>query len=267
MKKLLKYLCPHTWFKKKEIVFYSKYPYGNELNPIVKSSEFKRLWVEKSKNDYNKNVLESKNQKPITIGHRCLGINSLFKEGFLIKAHSEFAIETNGIEDDIKIHCNRGVVDLSSRHKGTEFSFFPPYILGDYTRPFGALKSVIKIESPWFIETPKDVVLLILPVYYADDNRFIATPAIHDPMYAIHLNVMLWWFIKNGYETIRKGTPLAQAIPIPRKNICESFKMVDFVPEKIYKRDHALEIIKTRTRCPIFSEFKEVAEKLYDFKK
>jgi hypothetical protein len=264
MKKLLKYLCPHTWFKKRKIVFYSKYPYGEYLNPIIKSSEFKREWVKKSIKKMKEDILK-KDQRDVTFGHKCLGINALFNEGFIIKAHNEFAIETNGNEDDIKIHINGDIVDLENRHNMRRgMSIFPPFILGDYTAPFGAVKSVVKIDTPWFVEAPKDVVFLIMPVYYADDNRFSANVAIHDPMYALQVNVMFWWFIKNGYEVIRKGTPMAQLIPIPRKNVCESFKMVDFVPEKMYKKDEALHIVKTRSKCAMYSEYKDIAKKIYE---
>jgi hypothetical protein len=265
MKKLLKYLCPHTWFKKREIVFYGKYPYVDKTNPIVKSSEVKRSWIKKAKEIFNKQLLDKEKYTSVTSGYRCLGINSLIKEGFVIKSDYDFVVETNGNDDDIKIHTlEHGSYSLTNRNCNNEFGYFHSSLLGDYTCPRGAVKHIIKKSIPWHIVAPKDIVFLVLPIYYSDDDRFMATPVILDPVLSTQFHFIFWWFEKNGYETIRKGTPLAQLIPIPRKSVCESWKMVDRIPDKVYQVAEALNNLKDATKCPMYSEYKKVANDIYD---
>jgi hypothetical protein len=264
MKKLLKYLCPHTWFKKKEIIFYGKYPYVDKTNPIVKSSEVKRSWIKKAKEDFDKQLLDE-NFNKVTSGYRCLGINHLIKEGFVLKSDYDFIVKTNGNDDDIEIHTiGYGNYSLKAHNCNGEFNFFHSSLLGDYTCPRGAVKHIIKKSMPWHIVAPKDIVFLVLPIYYSDDDRFMATPVIHDPVLSTQFHFIFWWFEKNGYETIRKGTPLVQLIPIPRKSVCESWKMFDRVPDKVYDVHNTLTNLTNTSKCPMYSEYKKVANDIYD---
>jgi hypothetical protein len=243
MKKIFKYFCPHNWFKKREIVFYGAYPFVDKINPIIKSIDFKREWVKKAQLDFNKKILE-KNQTHITSGHRCLGIQHLFKQGFILKSEEEFAIETSKNDDDIKIHTNNGIcaanTELGLPTSIEPFSFFPKELLSEYTCPKGANKNIIKMKLPWFIDSPEDVIFLSIPIYYGDDNRFMSTPAILDPLNTNDVNIIFWWFIENSYEVIRKGTPFVQLIPIKRNSVCDNWKMIDRIPDKIYDKKFAL---------------------------
>lgn len=263
MKSVLKYLCPQTWFKKREIVFYGSYPHVDKTNPIIKSSDVKRGWEKKATDDFNKKLLEKNNIHAIS-GHRCLAINGIMKKGFVLKSDKEFAVETNGNDDDIKIHCNNIIIDIYGNHQNGEFSFFESDFLGNYARPKGSVKHIIKKQLPWNVTAPKDVVFLVLPFSYSNDNRFMATTGILDPVLATEINIVFWWLEKDSYQIIRKGTPLAQFIPIPRKSVCESWKMIDNVPEKIHNMRNALEKVAYSTKCRMYSEYKKVANEIYD---
>lgn len=264
--KLLKYLCPHFWFKKREIVFYGKYPHVDKINPIVKSSDFKREWIKKAQFDFNSRLLE-KNQNHVTAGYRCFGIQSLFKQGFILKSEQEFAVETTENDDDIKIHTSGGAICAVDEKTGyhpsiNNFGFFSEDLLGTYTCPIGAIKHNIKMDLPWNLDCPKDIVFLSIPVYYPDDNRFISTPAIFDPSIANQINVIFWWFVKNSYEIVRKGTPFAQIIPIPRNSICDNWKMVDRTPDKIYDKTFAMQKVFNLTKCGMYSEMKKLTNQI-----
>ena len=90
----------------------------------------------------------------------------------------------------------------------------------------------------------------------------MAASAIFDPLLSTQVNIILWWFARNSYEIVRKGTPLAQFIPIPRKSICENWKMTDKIPDKLYNVKNALGILKRSTKCPMYSEYKKIANQL-----
>jgi hypothetical protein len=261
MKKLLKYLCPHTWFKKREIIFYGKYPYIDKTNPIVKSSEVKRSWIKKAKKVFDERLLNNKENSPSS-GHRCLGIKSLIEKGFVVKSDKEFAVETDGNDDNIKIYSQNNTISIGE--SDGEFSFFTSNLLGDYTRPKNAVRHMIKIHLPWLITAPKDIVFLYLPFNYSDDNRFMAASAILDPIFSTQVNIILWWFAKNSYEIVRKGTPLVQLIPIPRESICENWKMVDNIPDKLGNIINTLDRVRKSTKCPLYSEYKKIANEIYE---
>lgn len=261
MKKLLKYLCPHTWFKEREVVFYGKYPYIDKFSPIIKSSEFKREWLKQAKSDFDVRLL-NKGQGHITSVHRCLGMQSLFQAGFILKSDRDFAIETNGNDDEILIHDGNDIVSLNQSSRN--FSFFSSNVLGNYHRLKGSLKHDVKYNSPWFYTSPKDIVILVLPIPYNDDTRFMACAGVLDPLVSFEINVIFNWFCENSYEVVKIGTPLAQLIPIPRKYIYSSFKMKDEVPKKIIDKNDFLKKNLFTSKCTFYSELKKSASKLID---
>jgi len=264
--KLLKYICPYHWFKKnkKEIVFYGAYRYVDKINPIVNASDIKRNWMQKAKIDFDKKLLE-KNMVQVTSGHRCLGINSLIKMGFVVKNEIEFAVETNGNDSEIKVHVNNGEISPTHSTIGeSHIGFFDKDLMGDYTKPMGANKVLIKIHTPWYSTTPKDVVFIVLPINYSDDNRFMSSTAIFDPALSPQINIIIWWFVKEGYEVVKKGVPLAQLIPIQRNKLYDSWKMADRVPDKLYDIMNIQDKIQVSSKCPYYSEYKKVSNEIFD---
>lgn len=258
--KILKYFCPFFWFKKRELSFYTHEPYLHLYNPIIESSKLKRNWVKKAKDTFNQQLL-NKNQEQITSFHRCLGFVDICKEGFIIKTDTDFAIETTDNDDEIKIHIEGDTIGVNN-YSNPKMFFMKNDLGSSYAKPWGANHNVIKITKTWFIDTPKDVQYLIIPVPYSDDRRFMACSGIQDPMTSRDLTLFFWWFPKNSYEVVEAGTPIVQIIPISKKKIYNSWKMYDFVPEKIIKKHNALTKIRDSTRCPIYSEYKRVADKI-----
>lgn len=254
MKKLLKYLCPHTWFKKREIVFHKDFPYLEKLNIIGEAKEYKRKWRSLAKSNFDKQLLEKKiYDRNVTSSHRCLGMNALFEQGFLIKSPIDFAVESKTYEDELLIHSNCDFVN---------FSFFDKEMLGNYFCPKNCNKNLLKINFDMFIDAPKDIVFLMLPVNY-DDNRFMGCSGILDPIQSRELNVILWWFCENSYELVRKGTPLIHLIPIPRKQMYKSWRMEDHLKDNFLKESRVREYISSSTICPFYSEYKKISNEIY----
>lgn len=255
MKNLLKYLCPHTWFKKREIVFYKDFPHFDKLNIISESSTYKREWMKKSKIDFDEKLLNKKiKDRHITSAHRCLGINSLFEKGFLLKNPIDFAVETQSYIDEPKIHQHSGFLD---------FGFFSYELFGKYNSLKNCNKNLIKISNFCLVDSPKDIVFLVLPVFYSDDNRFMSCAGILDPVLSREVSIILYWFCENSYDIVRKGTPLAQLIPFPRNMVCDSWRMSDNIPINIHKTKYLQSHLSNATMCPFYSEYKKISNDIY----
>ena len=79
------------------------------------------------------------------------------------------------------------------------------------------LETVIKIQTPWFVEVPKGYSLLMMPLPYSDDKRFTAATGLlrgNQP-----LNVQVFWHCLNSEEIIPAGTPLNQMILIKDQSV------------------------------------------------
>jgi hypothetical protein len=128
--------------------------------------------------------------------------------------------------------------------------------------PWGANPNLFKIQTPWFLDCPKNIEYLIIPIPYPDDRRFMACSGIQDPIRSRDLTLFFWWYPKNSYEIVRKGTPLAQLIPIYKDKIYDSFEIEDEVPLEILKKHNILTKIMRHSKCPRYSIYNQVAKKI-----
>ena len=257
----MKYFCPNYWAKRNRLSFYTSDYHCDLVNPIIESSKIKRVWLEKARKDFNSKLVEN-NQNTTTSIHRCLGVIDLFNQGFVVKSGIEFAVETTDNDDDIKLHSNEGVIGIND-HTRT-FNFMEGDVLSKYAKPWGANRNVIKYHAPWMIEAPKDVLYLMLPIYLGDDDRFMAAAGIQDPRHTLSINCFLWWYPRNSYEIVRKDTPLFQLIPISRNKVYKSWKMFDKIPDYLMDKHKALVNLTYKTKCPHYSEMKNLAKKIDD---
>jgi hypothetical protein len=275
MIKIIKKILNNLKNNSKELVFYSDRPYIDQMGFIVENSKLNRSWVKKAKSDFDKKLLIN-SQERIMSPHKCPGIHHITNIGYIIKCEREFAIETDHSDEYLRIHsAEGGIIDtknIDNFHKqqlekeGSHFNFLKGDFLGNYVKPKNAIKDVIKLKTSFNVHPTRDVIFLILPVPYSDDDRFISVSGILDPLLSSQINVMLWWLCKNSYEVVRVGTPLAQIIPIPRESMFESWKVVDNVPDHIFKQQYALRDMNYSLKCPFYSEYRKFADKIYDLK-
>lgn len=252
----LKYLCPHNWSKKKkEVVFHHKLPFGHFTTEILEAGRLKRQWLKTAYNDYNNKLANSDPFTPIASAARCLGIQHLMNLGFIIESHVDFGVKLNDDLEDLRLDCNDKSV----------LSLMDPSLLTDHlSLPKGACKRIIRFTTPWSFSAPKDVVFLMLPVFYSDDTRFSVVPGVLDPLYSKDIHVMMWWFSEN-YEEIKIKTPLAQLIPIPREQCFTSWKMDDQIPKERAQKIDALLAFSKNHKCPFYGKsFKQLAENLHE---
>ena len=230
--------CPYSLFKKNEIVFHSKIHYGQNLYPIEEGSFQSREWYQHCLEWFKDFAKKAHPSAHLRSPHRCPGIKSIINTGFVIKAHRDIVIETNGDGQTIMFWDNTDLPAELQKDTGV----FEPELFGDHlerAKPRGALRTLVKIDLPWLIEAPRDIVFLVTSVPYSDDDRFQIAPGLLDPLYALETNAVFWWMVKEGVETIKRGTPLIQLVPIKREKPYKSWRMQNITPDYQKKSDLA----------------------------
>lgn len=189
--------------KNKKIVFKCFIPEAAKYFPIekIKPNNFK--WFKKAVNDLKFN-------KTLPHTAKCPGIISILNTGWIQYAYQDFTIETNGDLKSLKwtskinqkLLINGDLMqDYVSCHTPDQLEKFKNF-------PSNTLHTIIKIQSPWIVDIPEGYNLLSMPIPYNDDNRFMAAHGILKNKN--WMNIQLYWYVINGKETIKKGTPLCQ---------------------------------------------------------
>jgi hypothetical protein len=223
--------------------FYSLIPEITKNFPITKAESVNFNWVQKCRTDYKEKNKTNSVEKHTA---RCIGINSILKTGWIQYTYQDIEIKTNG--DGTSFLWRSEIDQQSLPEVGKLLNHYIDFHTPDdfyKFRPFdnNTLKTVIKIQSPWFVEIPKNYFLLRIPIPYPDDNRFTVVPGILN--YNNFLNVQIYWHCLNSTEIIKKGTPLCQFILIKNENIDYEICQFNSVDEfsKIYRFGHMVEKI------------------------
>lgn len=194
--------------KKSYIRFYSGYEGVVDIFPVIKSSFLKRNCLDKKA--YQEERLATSN---------CPAIRKITSAGFIVPAPADFEITTNG--DGTSLSWIQPVL-FTKGYPGSEsyISSHPPTqtvpLLNDLHT---TLQTIIKVETPWRVDTSDDIVFLQMPVSYCNESRFEAAVGILDPKQCHVINVQVFWKVLNDKTIIKAGTPLCQLIPINRKEL------------------------------------------------
>ncbi len=197
--------------QKPHLRFYSLYPGVADVYPIFQASKLPRNFT--------------KNQPPPQVERleanvaKCPGIRKVAMTGWVVPAPADFIIRTNG--DGVSFEW-REPIKFDKEMPGTE-SYIMMHtesqtvpVLDDVEN---TLRTTVKVETPWRVDASDDIVLLQLPLTYANEPRFTAAHGILDPMQSHVINLQLFWNVLEGETLIRAGTPLAQYIPIKRSEL------------------------------------------------
>jgi hypothetical protein len=216
--------------------FYSFIPEYTKNFPIRKISLGDYEWISRLKEDLMLNP-----QQEIHTA-KCPGIMLMCKTGWIQTAYQDIEIETfgDGVSFDWRTEIDQAKIpevgdilnDYVHYHSPDQFDKFKPFT-------GNTLKTILKINSPWFVEIPKGYSLLRLPIPYHDDSRFSVPSGILS--YNNFLNIQLYWHCLNSKEVIKKGTPLCQMILIKNqepdyeikefKNLDQFYSMYKFTKE------------------------------------
>ncbi len=193
--------------------FYSIEPGVLELYPIISSSQIKRSLTSVAPIEGIPSVKS------------CPGIRKIISTGWIVTAPADFIIKphADGIKFDWLEPWRFGGEAVTIKET-TYISDHGPYqtvpLLDD---PENMLHSIVKVQTPWRVESSDDILLLQLPVTYMNENRFYSATGIFDTRYAYNVNVQLFWKDKKQESLVRAGTPLCQLIPISRKYLTSTF--------------------------------------------
>lgn len=218
--------------------FYSLVPGLKELYPIIPAKNLKRQWILDNQTTSKcpvKKIFGSGGKEHLGHSANCPGINKLVDTGWVLCAPADFTITTYGREVDFRYK-----VSILFEDDIPWISSHPAAITECLIdRPTDTLSSIIKIDTPWRIQTSDDIVLLQQHVPYINQPYFTAASGIVDPKYSHEANLQLLWHILEGEITIKAGTPLIQYIPMSRKYLQSSF--YDFSVEDADKQDKYVE--------------------------
>jgi|LauGreDrversion4_2_1035121.scaffolds.fasta_scaffold29647_2 hypothetical protein len=194
----------------KKIEFFSSIEGVAGAFPIRPAQEVIPKWVYAAKTDYMKS-----DKKDIHI-YKCPGIFDMFTTGYIISNWIDVEIKTNEVGFNVTIPdptlqdlLGKDIIQ-SQVHDGLA-KHIPK-------KPW-SVKSILKLNTPWHVITPKNVKLLILPLPYPDTFEFESAIGVLDPSISTEINIQGYWNLQNQSHTIKAGTPLAQIIPMTEQQL------------------------------------------------
>lgn len=219
------------------VTFYPRDKNINYKEFVVPSKDLNRYWFENQKAVYRNNYKDYKSGnfpyfKPLLYHAftNCPGVKELFGSGFILKAHTDLYIHSFGELHDPGIRFYRKIGD-NLISVNDSFEFFDTGLLDGVQPPYPdkTPRILFKYLFPYYVDTPNDTALLFLPVPYNNNNDFSTEMGILDTNLSPCINPIFWYhhhdfknltpvqyfFEKEGYY-IKKGTPIAQLIPIKK---------------------------------------------------
>jgi hypothetical protein len=236
------------------VKFFPHYDLLPQDVPIIPAVRYTRGWVASHKEAFKRAVREGPNASGhVTSTHRCPALVTLFSSGYILSAHKDFYIHTTGdIENPVltsdTVVSVVGVPDPNddlSRGFMISPTPFPPSHIAGMHRPYPERtpNMIFKLEPAWSAVAPRDVVLLIMGVPFADNNDFTIVPGFTDTQINGLIQPLLWWHHHDRRDLyIKKGTPLLQLIPISRSDLKRGFEIVTDPAERRQQRQFSEEV-------------------------
>ena len=190
------------------IKFYCLLPGIEKIMPLVPAKAVDFKWVKQAREFYK----TANHSKETT---SCPGIFSLLNTGWIHRTYMDVTVETFGDGERVQTTTQMDQLRTPPQGKwiGEYVHFHTPQQLNGFREDVhNTLKTIIKIQTPWFVDIPKGYSLLMMPVPYNDDTRFTAAAGLLRGKN--FLNVQLHWHCLNSTEVIKAGTPINQMVLI-----------------------------------------------------
>ena len=174
--------------------------------PLIPAKEVNFKWIDKAREFYKTNNHERKTTK-------CPGIFSVINTGWIHRTYMDVTIKTFGDGERVETTTQMDQLRATVQGKliGEYVEFHPPYQYGDFRNDTpNTLRTIIKIQTPWWADIPKGYSLLMMPIPYNDDARFTASIGLLKGKQP--LNIQLNWHCLNSTEVIKAGTPIGQMV-------------------------------------------------------
>jgi len=189
----------------------SKWKY---IDPIVPASEALPDWYENAKLTWGDGKpYESRNGGKNF--KTCPAIFDTLIQGYIVPLWADIYVEPSG-----EFINGVSIPRFIWKPDGGEFmTMFPLGVSEDMPMVEKSNLPIWKLNSPWFLKTPKGYSTLQLPPLNDRDSRFEAVAGIIcTDEYPTYINIPFMWTAPQDYEgVLLKGTPLAQIIPFKRE--------------------------------------------------
>jgi len=211
-------------FNNNEIeVRFNELLYGNDLKaicdvyPIVPAKKIEKSWWKTMKTHYD--MVLSRTRKDFktttqTIKY-CPGIVDFTNYGYIVPAWQDFQFWVND-NGNIEWHVPANMSNTNNILVHRREQVDTCSILDN------SANCILKLVSPWLINTPKGTSLIFCKPFYHYSNEFDVCPGVLDsdinrnPNKAI--NPMIRFNVRNKVIHIKAGQPLIQLIPFKRTN-------------------------------------------------
>ena len=201
------FLCKKE--KPPKIKFIPKLKGLKELVPIVPAKEFLPKWWKNI--NFNEGVTMIGNT-PVNNGtvKRCPGIIDFLNQGWVVPLWSDLYLNVKGNESISFEFSDKNYEATIHKHQQL-LDYVPTHIQEEY-------KWVLKLHSPWFLETPPGYSIYEMNPYYYFVKEFDTASGLTDSDIYHSINPFLF-LKKDGEFIIKRGTPVSVIIPIKRVKI------------------------------------------------
>ena len=211
-------------FNNNEItVRFNEYLYGKAFRnicnvyPIIPANKIDKSWWKKMKTHYDVFLSDTRKdfKTPGPTIKYCPGIYDFTNCGYIVPAWQDFQF---WVDDDGNIEWQvppqmRGVNNVHI-HPREQIDTCP---ILDNTASY-----ILKLNSPWYISTPKGTSLILCKPFYHYSNDFDVCPGVLDSdidkASNQQNNIFIRFNVRNKIIHIKAGQPLAQIIPFKRTN-------------------------------------------------
>ena len=199
--------------KKINVNCYCRNQQVTKLFPIIKASRVLPKWLKELKSEKEKcsktNIKSSSvNKKTI---RSCSGVRELFNNSYMQRLWSDL---------EIYIDVNQKYMSWYFADGETEIVIHETSQRGDFLSAENY--TVLKVISPWFIETKKSINWSIVPPVYHDQKQIDSVhtlPGLLNFKYQHSPHIFIAVKNMTGSYFIKAGTPLAYMIPQTEKSI------------------------------------------------
>lgn len=208
-------------FRKPKITFEQTIPGVDRIMPMIPARELKHAWVRKAQ-DSLANLRKDPEWGMHKLVHtaRCPGIFKLMRYGWVLRTWQDIIIDTT--RGEINNFGWQSAIDQKTLNGEDAIGMHGPMQLATFMDewPENTLRSLLKVYTGWRCNVPKGYYLLEMPVAYSEENRFTTVPGFfsHEQGPA-QMNVQLLWHNLNQKTLIKAGTPIAQYILVPHKEM------------------------------------------------
>lgn len=205
-----------------------------ERESLVRASKVSFNWINSLRNFLDKKFPIEQFPKYPPRTTKCPGIFSIMGTGWITKSYVDFAIKTNGDGETFIAKLRENIHSFNnSRHLDNYVGNHPAEQLLQFKpHQTPTLKTVLKVHCPWMVDIPDGYSLLMMPIPYADENRFTAAVGLLRGVQP--LNIQLYWHCLNSEELIQAGTPLNQMILIKDESMEYSIELLEKEGYTIY---------------------------------